>query len=126
MRAQGFQVWLRPHTRIDISDIFPASNMAAAGVRLLKTDCPLVEPVILRNRELISAVVSVYSSFLVHSHSLFGIPAFTVPATLSDTDQANWKALQDEVVPDISLMLGAKPENIATAARSFSNDLLCG
>jgi hypothetical protein len=121
LRAAGFDVWLKPHPRAPIDDLFGGSSLAAAGVRLLETDAPLIEPVILANRQTISAVVSVYSSFLVHSYPLFGIPAFTIRSPLIDGGQAAWKSLQDSSVPDVDTLLAATPDSIPSIARSFHN-----
>ncbi|WP_162950159.1 polysialyltransferase family glycosyltransferase [Rhizobium jaguaris] len=121
LRAAGFDVWLKPHPRAPIDDLFGKSSLAAAGVRLLETDAPLIEPVILANRPTISAVVSVYSSFLVHSYPLFGIPAFTIRSPVIDRLQAAWKSLQDSSVPDVDMLLGATPDSIPSIARSFHN-----
>jgi|GEM_PF-1118401 len=121
LRAAGFDVWLKPHPRAPIDDLFGNSSLAAAGVRLLETDAPLIEPVILANRQTISAVVSVYSSFLLHSYPLFGIPAFTIRSPVIDRMQAAWKSLQDSTVPDVDMLLGATPDSIPSIARSFHN-----
>jgi hypothetical protein len=121
LRAAGFDVWLKPHPRAPIDDLFGNSSLAAAGVRLLETDAPLIEPVILANRQAISAVVSVYSSFLVHSYPLFDIPAFRIRSPVMDRMQAIWKSLQDSSVPDVDMLLGATPDSIPSIARSFHN-----
>lgn len=122
--AAGFKVWLRPHPRVDVSRVFASSSMAAAGVRLLETDSPLIEPVILRNRDRVSAVVSVYSSYLIHSYPLFGIPAFSLPGRMLDEQQARWKTIQDSTVPDIQQLLLAKADGISVVEATVENSTL--
>lgn len=119
--SAGFNVWFRPHPRVATDDIFPRSGLAAAGARLLDTDCPLIESVILQNRTQIAAVVSVYSSLLVHSLPLFGIPAFTIPGRLQDNHQQDWKRLQDIFVPEAAALVASLPDGIKAAARAFHN-----
>ncbi|CAB3758206.1 MULTISPECIES: polysialyltransferase family glycosyltransferase [Burkholderia] len=117
----GVDVWLHPHPRVSLGDTFGTSELARAGVRLIETDAPLVESVIVNNREKISAIVSIYSSLTVHALTLFGIPAFSVHAAPPDEKQAWWKAIQDAAIPDAECLLHASSDELLHIANSFHN-----
>ncbi|WP_175951532.1 hypothetical protein [Burkholderia sp. BCC0405] len=117
----GVDVWLHPHPRVPLKDVFGTSELARIGVRLIETDAPLVESVIVNNRERILAIVSVYSSLIMHALTLFGIPAFSVHAAPPDEKQAWWKAIQDAAVPDAECILHTPPEDLLQIANAFYN-----
>lgn len=119
--AKGYTVWVKEHPRVPLSDVYADSRLARLGVRLLETDAPLLESVLIRNRTSISAIVSVYSSVLVHSHALFGIPAFSMRAPTPDMKQEWWKGLQDRIVPDADVLAEAEPAQLARIAVEFHN-----
>jgi hypothetical protein len=105
LRSAGFQVWLKAHPRVPIDDIFAGSELDKTGVRLLETDAPLLEPVILANQAAISGIGSVYSSLLIYAQPIFGIPGFSIPGVVADALHTTWKSYQDACVPTVSEFL---------------------
>ncbi|AYC99680.1 polysialyltransferase family glycosyltransferase [Neorhizobium sp. NCHU2750] len=96
LKAEGYQdIWLKPHPRVEIRDIYPSSNLAAQGVRLLESDVPLVEAIVEQNRDRIDLIISLYSSFSVYSEPLFGIRSRRVEGAMIDAYQRDLKSIQD-------------------------------
>jgi hypothetical protein len=119
--AKGYAVWVKDHPRVPLKEAFQQSKLAQMGARLLETDAPLLETVIACNPQSIAAIVSVYSSILVHAFTLFGIPAFSLHAEQVSTDQAWWKSIQDAIVPDAAELSSAAPDDVERVARDFHN-----
>lgn len=119
--AKGYTIWVKGHPRVPLKEAFPQSKLAQMGVRLLETDAPLIETVIACNPQSIAAIVSVYSSILVHAFALFGIPAFSLHAEQVSAGQTWWKGVQDAIVPDAAELSNAAPDELERVARDFYN-----
>ncbi|MFD1557820.1 polysialyltransferase family glycosyltransferase [Paraburkholderia silviterrae] len=119
--SKGYTVWVKDHPRVPLKDIFATSILAQLGAQLLETDAPLLETVISCNRASIAAIVSVYSSILVHSFWLFGIPAFSLRTEPIGITQQWWKDVQDAIVPDIAELMNSAPNDLERVTREFHN-----
>ncbi|WP_028226698.1 polysialyltransferase family glycosyltransferase [Paraburkholderia ferrariae] len=122
--GKGYTVWVKDHPRVPLKETFPTSKVAQMGGRLLETDAPLLETVISHNAPAIAAIVSVYSSILVHAYSLFGIPAFSLHAQPTGETQRWWKGVQDAIVPDVVDLENSCPNDLDRVTRDFHNQNL--
>lgn len=118
---KGYTVWVKDHPRVPLKNVFAASKLAQLGAQLLETDAPLLETFISTNGSSIAAIVSVYSSILVHSYGLFGIPAFSLRSEPISLTQQRWKDVQDAIVPDIAELLNAHPDDLERVTQEFHN-----
>ncbi|WLE60157.1 hypothetical protein GIY62_05720 [Burkholderia plantarii] len=121
---KGYVVWLKGHPRRPreaLQGAFQTSRLAQRGVRLLESDAPLLEIVLACNPHSIAAIVSVYSSVLVHAFTLFGIPAFSLHAGPVSASSARWKNIQDAIVPDVAELVEADFDDVQRVACEFHN-----
>ncbi|MBU9680240.1 alpha-2,8-polysialyltransferase family protein [Burkholderia multivorans] len=119
--AKGIDVWIKPHPRVAIEDVFAGSNLASLGAKLLETDSPLIECILARNSGKVSAIVSTYSSALMHAMTVFDVPAFSVDLPPDHEGRYMWKPLQDAALPNAKLLFDAHPDAFAAIARAHHN-----